>query len=961
MELMNDEPVIPAELEATHHAEEMAAWIPPIMVDGPDGDGDDDEDDIPILTTKKKTSTRSPFVGEKFVVLYSDMGQEQICAVTVESKLRSTWAKWAEYCRSTSFPGEPWIPKYGLQLYAKRDDINNEKDYDHERVDGFTKWLSDNGHGKCVIKSAKTFLNTHIKCEHFSRLHEKGVYASLVSIKVGDSIAVQNSVKAINRRAGKEAMEKCFDIQSDLDQLLAPAKVREILLSVFSPKPEGLVSRLDPINALIFCCMYTGLSQTARRGEELYCQKLIQRTTTTLSEIGPFCGTHASVIVTNKAKHNQEGWLEYTTMLPHMDPIRDAAAWHGFLLVWRLQISHEVFPQFTGNPDYKAIFEVPTYPAARDPKKPILGSKCGEVFSSFFGDCDAVCAKLVHQPRLQAIQEMDRAGIHESEWTRMSGHKGKEAKVHTRSYAHNPPSTCLVQRAGGNFHDLRSFNPVHFIPTPQEQQWLDEIVLELISSIVEQYKEVCKEYHSTKSHQERKKKRLTTLKGTLGSAINDVEHFIMMMACPLVDPVTFLLDINNTQSLWQRYHNDLFATLLNHRAFQFESFGNLQQSILAKVKEQHDFSSSISNESRCAMERYIKDNVAGPIIQQQRENRMVMTHLRQQQEIYNSNQERLIGILLKQDPEAPPTVTPDKAPLVAMNNSPGEIYEGSQWAEGPSTLRDGHTPRKRKAGVTQMAAISREYKRREVQESTVTEHLVLLCDKGLLTLEDYWAAYKTKWKPLEERTEGEWRKDIGFDADGKKRRGRSSWWTQRVGMFKVIEHYIESGVSETQAIEQASAIFNSARTNPARKPCIKVLNVKFKAEMDRLGIKANGRPKKVTTRRNRRKVKEYLGNFEDAFPLNASQQLYLEQVELECADREWQAERQREELLCAREYENTTARWDYAHRNQQGPYPVAPVNYGTVHPLPYHPARHQFDRRTLPPLPDGHEYATVPN
>ena len=66
--------------------------------------------------------------------------------------------------------------------------------------------------------------------------------------------------------------------------------------------------------------MYTGLSQTSRCGEELYGQKMVQQLTGSFDEIGP-CGTPAGLLVTNKAKHNQEGWLEYTSMLPHMDPI----------------------------------------------------------------------------------------------------------------------------------------------------------------------------------------------------------------------------------------------------------------------------------------------------------------------------------------------------------------------------------------------------------------------------------------------------------------------------------------------------------------------------------------------------------------------------------------------------------------------------------------------------------------
>jgi hypothetical protein len=166
-----------------------------------------------------------------------------------------------------------------------------------------------------------------------------------------------------------------------------------------------------------------------------------------------------------------------------------------------------------------------------------------------------------------------------------------------------------VQRGGGDPHNIKDFNPIQFIPTPNEQLWLDEIVQQLIPDIVEQHKQVCEEYSSTKSHQERKTKRLTTIKGMLGSVKNDVEHLVMMMASPLVDPDTYLLDTNNTRSLWEIYHNDILSPVLNLPAFQLDAFVKLQQSVLVKMKARHDYSASFSRESKCAMEKFISDNV----------------------------------------------------------------------------------------------------------------------------------------------------------------------------------------------------------------------------------------------------------------------------------------------------------------------------------------------------------------
>jgi hypothetical protein len=128
----------------------------------------------------------------------------------------------------------------------------------------------------------------------------------LVTFHVGESVTVKNIGRAVSARTTQAAVGNCADIQADLDQLLSASKVRDILLSVSRPKEGGLVSRVNSTNALLFCCMYTGPSQTSRRGMELYGQRLIQRLTVKLSEIGPF-GTTAAFFVINKARHNQEG------------------------------------------------------------------------------------------------------------------------------------------------------------------------------------------------------------------------------------------------------------------------------------------------------------------------------------------------------------------------------------------------------------------------------------------------------------------------------------------------------------------------------------------------------------------------------------------------------------------------------------------------------------------------------
>jgi hypothetical protein len=91
-----------------------------------------------------------------------------------------------------------------------------------------------------------------------------------------------------------------------------------------------------------------------KNNEEQCVQRLCLRFIRTVRGVGPLPGTIVSFQVTNKAKHNQVGRLEYTAAAPHLDPLRDTSAWHGLLWIWRFIILMEPFPDFL---DYKVLFK----------------------------------------------------------------------------------------------------------------------------------------------------------------------------------------------------------------------------------------------------------------------------------------------------------------------------------------------------------------------------------------------------------------------------------------------------------------------------------------------------------------------------------------------------------------------------------------------------------------------------
>ena len=309
-------------------------------------------DDLPALQSHTPSSTpsspskRAKFDGPYLKDLY-EVDQLLCCAVTTENTtLRPIWPHWKRFrAQDSSFNDQPWVPKHGLQLYKNRsaENIHDAEQFDREAVDRFFQFLLDQEVPKSTFGKAKTFLNAHLKLEHHNRLKETGKYAELVRIEVGKSLTVKSSVGSANRRAAAEAFDRQDDIQAELEQFISPAESREMMMFLFKPKPNGSVAKLSTLNRLIFTSSYNLLSATARRGEELYEQKLVQRSVVKIRQIGP-CGVMAEQIVTNRAKHNQVGKLEFTRTLSHMDPLRDSAAHHGLLLLWRSVVQQELGP-----------------------------------------------------------------------------------------------------------------------------------------------------------------------------------------------------------------------------------------------------------------------------------------------------------------------------------------------------------------------------------------------------------------------------------------------------------------------------------------------------------------------------------------------------------------------------------------------------------------------------------------
>ncbi len=918
----------------------------------PVGETREDEEDLssaeppPQVESRPQKKKREPYNGPLFKDIYPAMDPANICAKSVEIQIRGIWTWWSQFSAQKSRTS--WKINHGLDLYQERTTTQDPQQYNMQLVDDYFKFLVEQKASKTVVGKSKTFLNTHLKCEHYMRLQEAGHYPALVDVSVGKSKTVKNLVNQVNMKAASRVFQDCTDIHADLHQLISPLEIRKMMLYVFQPKPDGRVAKMDPLNRIYFACHFNTLNSTTRRGEELYEQRIIQRATTFLPEIGPF-GVWSSQVITNKAKHNKYGWVEYTSLLTHRDPKRDAAASHGLLWVYRFCIALEPIPPFTT--DYKLVYSTYTYPSKLDPSKPIDKKKFSDNFDAFFHDADVICAKKVHQPRFQGTQEMDRAGLSETTQKRMTGHKGSRQSVHEKSYANNPPPQALVQRAGGNPKEQQNFNATALTPTPLEHMLAHQVTNLLVPELTEEHEKLCRRFNEKKSVEERKKERLYTLRGTAGHMLYEICQFVLMMATPPIDPVSYKININDRASLWTRYRHGTLSHLLNLPPFHSQQFKELQVLVEKKLVEDVVFQSALNQQSRNAMEEFITSKIAQPLHEMQRQNMALMNLVRQQQEVYNQSQ--------KETNEAIKDIKQTLLQMGTNRNPPLSTTDrqSNDMSRGTIITTQTEPVRLRRKQVKQHQLVSEMSQALAVQGRNLNPNCsTVLVDSHCQGFRDYWKLWRERWKKLEEETQGDWRRDIGSS------RARSSWWTLRSPMFRFVEHLMKTNVEEEDAVSRAEVIFNSVtgKRKGSKRPIKKIAEA-FKRELEIAGISLRGRPASTNGPRKRKARRDPINRetsaaFAQQFPVGGSIAARFQEGQHELTQNLQRQQEMAQRAVVEADSNRRQFMWLNANRNNRV-IPPMPPNYGNHHAPPFRP------HPRAPPLqyPPGHYVPELPD
>jgi hypothetical protein len=769
-------------------------------------------------------------------VLYDMKRFECGTTESTEKGFKSIQTLWSMYCADELHrPPFKLDPPPGLGLYDQPELITtrdpNEQLFDRKTVEGFFMFLADRQEESTsdTMTKAKTFLNSHLKCEFYALLKSKGMYAYIPSsLEVGKTALVKQCVKAVNEQTATQGIRNQNDALALVDSEISEQQSRTMLRSVYCPKPGGRVAKLNNLYKLEFAAIYNTASATARRGEVQRGGRLAQRFVTQPKGLGPDPGLLVSCFLTDKGKTNQVGRVEYTGAAPHFDALRDVSAAHGMLHLYRFLKTAENFPNFL---DYKDYMAVPTLPSVQNPRMPVGPTTFSANYTSFFEDAQVIVNKKSHQQRGQALRDMENNGVHPSHGTRLAGNASADinmSRAQKRSYLTPPPVPAMTQRAGGDPHFPRSHCPpwitVFGVP-------LEKVLLLIIPQWLDMQKLVDAEYNACTSMKEKRAGRWCSAKKSLDSMIHDIRRAFQMLASRPICPDTGIL-LADQPTYRSQFKDGVFYELLSLPVFESDDYKDFESRM--RIAQDQYFAAEVAlaapvrNELDQILKARVDDRLSGIA--------------------------RSLHFLTNAVSSLSPVIGSGSLGGAADRQIVSPLSPGLPSRLQPSlpahedTLANGSSPRKKRRAISQQDIVREQRELARVQGSYQQE---ALDDRACTTLRQYWQLYKTKWLPLEQETNGEWRKDFKTPGLGRIE-SRREWWSRRSPMFALVNHYINSShLSEEDALIQADIVFCSVPISVRiqMRP-IKKLQAAFRAKLKELGVASlPGRPRSKKKRR----------------------------------------------------------------------------------------------------------------
>ena len=767
-----------------------------------------------------------------------------------EAKLRSTMKLWFAFCAQLQPARVPLdkVNKTGLMLYKSADFANgslpNSECYDMATVDNFFNYLKDQGSTHSRMCGAKTFLNAHLRNEYFARLKQGGhPYPRVGNAFVGKSSVVRAAVVATNRKKADDDRKNYRDFHAHVEPDISRWEIRTLLLNALNGFPSLSICVLFIIQMVASFC---SSAQICRRGEEHYKQRLRQRFCKILDKLGAG-GTMCGWIVTNQAKHNQTGRVEFTAFAPHLDPLRDSSAWHGILWMYRLCVLHESMPAFT---NYQEFMEVPTYRKLNSVEQ-LSDTQYGEIWEAMFKTVQGFMPScLTHIWRGQGDREMNDAGCTLDDCSRMTGHKIATTNCSSskqNSYLYNPPIPCTANRAGADCKKPETYvSPVFIVEVP------DELLLQVpqFAKVLSNRAEAHSKFAEGASRKELEDKRLFMAKNSADSMVREIKMGFLMLASKPVDPATYLV-CEDQPAIADTYLFGTLCGLLALPVFRSPMFTDLKHRVAESQMYHAGLRLHVPPPVSNAFQQHHVETVA-PWMEQQRahayQTRLDLARLTELvQQLQQQGQHLSSACHGQYDgggaaPVAPPTAMPHGHPQVVV--SPPPLIRPLPAAQDTLKVSRQHPqPRNRE----RRRAISQNNRLRSEQPSLIPRPI--LRDSGP-TLHHHWELYFGTWKPHEEQWGCRWRVDVrmnSVDAHGvetsKIATTRSTWWSLRAPMYDFFEQSLKASGEATPSVDgpafqQAARVYNSVKGNTGKSPTIKVVCKAFKKALwEDFGIK----------------------------------------------------------------------------------------------------------------------------
>jgi hypothetical protein len=306
-----------------------------------DGEDNKEDDDFAELEQNFQPESMASLYGARLPDTSVAMHKQSEC------KYATVWRYWNGFCYRNRRPvNSPYSPTYkedqtGLGLY--RDIEGGPEGYDRGLLDHFFAYLTRCKVKPGIFKWVVQFFNGHLKAEYYCRLHRAGdtpVISRAIAVGGLESLALARN--NAYKQYANSAEANYEDIQAEVHKTIGNKSIRELVGYILLS--SAAFATKFPLQLITFAASFFSSQQICRLGQDHYNQTLCQRYVRHVRYIGPNPeGTECTFIIARRSKTNLGARRQITCYAPHMDPLRDAAAYHGMMWTTRFHGMGECF------------------------------------------------------------------------------------------------------------------------------------------------------------------------------------------------------------------------------------------------------------------------------------------------------------------------------------------------------------------------------------------------------------------------------------------------------------------------------------------------------------------------------------------------------------------------------------------------------------------------------------------